>query len=327
MANPQVRYSESHLTALPKGSMRSSPNDNSIHAPIEGTLKEPKGSKLDAKRRADYQSDVARVDAWDTSVWSTWTVTGRVLPERCDVGVPATVSQGILAGGRFQLRLEVIRSHIAAVCALEKGGPSVFEIADVVRSALAFPVDYIAFQNRGAYEIVLDLCRNNQTGEVWVIPIFEPTFEAEDAGLCFDARADNSKITIPWAAAAVPELPTALHDLTTAVRYPRRTFEHCRMAAEAVRRHFDPPTIKGRAEQWREGEVAMCGALRLTRKSLQALGAVAARSRHGELVFSIHWDMRRRALEFAWELVARFGDYLQGTSHDHWKLLDVRFED
>jgi hypothetical protein len=123
MANPQVRYSESHLTALPKGSMRSSPNDNSIHAPIEGTLKEPKGSKLDAKRRADYQSDVARVDAWDTSVWSTWTVTGRVLPERCDVGVPATVSQGIGAGGRFQLRLEVIRSHIAAVCALEKGRP------------------------------------------------------------------------------------------------------------------------------------------------------------------------------------------------------------
>ena len=71
----------------------------------------------------------------------------------------------------------------------------------------------------------------------------------------------------------------------------------------------------------------MCGALRLTRKSLQALDAVAARSRDGELVFSIHWDMRRRALEFAWELVARFRDYLQGTSHDHWKLLDVRFED
>jgi hypothetical protein len=152
MANPQVRYSESHLTALPKGSMRSSPNDNSIHAPIEGTLKEPKGSKLDAKRRADYQSDVARVDAWDTSVWSTWTVTGRVLPERCDVGVPATVSQGIGAGGRFQLRLEVIRSHIAAVCALEKGGPSVFEIADVVRRRLiplSQVLPHLAFEERG----------------------------------------------------------------------------------------------------------------------------------------------------------------------------------
>lgn len=104
------------------------------------------------------------------------------------------------AGGRFQLRLEVTRSHIMAVCALERGDPSVFEIADVVRSALAFPVDYIAFQNRGAYEIVLDLCRNNQTGEVSPIPIFEPTFELEDAGRCFDARADKSNVIMPFEA-------------------------------------------------------------------------------------------------------------------------------
>jgi hypothetical protein len=62
----------------------------------------------------------------------------------------------------------------------------------------------------------------------------------------------------------------------------------------------------------------MCAALHLTRKSLQALDAVASRSRHGELVFSISWEMRKRALEFAWELVARFGDHLQGGSHDHW---------
>jgi hypothetical protein len=221
----------------------------------------------------------------------------------------------------------VIRSHIVAVCALEKGSPSVFEIADVVRSALAFPVDYIAFQNRGAYEVVLDLCINNQTGEVLAVPIFEPTFETEDAGLCFDAQADKSNLKIPWAAAAVPELPTALHDLTAAVRYPRRTFEYCRMAVEAVRRHFDPPTVKDHAERWRRGEAAMCAALHLTQDSLQALDAVAARSRHGELVFSINWEMRKRALEFAWELVARFGDHLQGTSHDHWKLLGLRFED
>jgi hypothetical protein len=221
----------------------------------------------------------------------------------------------------------VIRSHISAVCALEKGSSSVFEVADVVRSALAFPVDYIAFENRGAYEIVLDLCINNQTGEASAIPIFEPTFDANDAGLSFDAQADKSNLMIPWAAATVPEFPTALHDLTAAVRYPRRTFEHCRMAAEAVRRYFDPPTIRGHDKRWREGEVAMCAALRLTRKSLQALDAVAARSRHGELVFSINWTMRKRALEFAWELVARFGNHLQGTAHDQWKLLDVRFED
>jgi hypothetical protein len=212
------------------------------------------------------------------------------------------------------------------VVATEKESPSVFEIADVVRSTVWFPVDYIAFQNRAAYEIVLDLCLNNQTGEAQPIPVFEPTFEAEEAGLSFDPRSDKSSLLLPFTVAA-PEFPTALHDVTAAVRYPRRTFEYCRMAAETIRRHFDPPAITGHAHRWREGEIAMCTALHLTRKSLQALDAVAARSRHGELVFSISWDMRKRALEFAWELVARFADHLQGKPHNHWRQLDVRFED
>jgi len=301
-------------------------NDQPDEHSAKESANEPRGSKLDAKKRVEYQSDVARAETWDTSTWSTWTVTGRVLPERCDVNVPARVSNGIGAGGRIRASVEVIRSHIVARCVLEKGTPSVFQIADIVRSVLWFPIDYIAFRNRGAYDIVLDLCINNQTGEGLAIPIYEPTFEAKDAGLCFDATADTSKLILPWDAAAVPELPTALHDLTQAVRYPRRTFEYCRMAAEAIRRHFDPPTSRGHRERWREGEEAMCNALKLTRTSLQALDAIAARSRHGELVVAIHWDMRKRALEFAWELVARFADHLQGISHNPWKLLDVRFE-
>jgi len=222
----------------------------------------------------------------------------------------------------------VIQSHILAKCALERSNPSVFEIADAVRSALWFPVDYIAYQNRGMYEIVLDLCINNQTGQASTIPIYEPTFEAKEAGLCFNARVDTSNLVMPWEAGRIHELPTALHDLTQAVRYPRRTFEYCRMAAEAVRRHFDPSTIQGHTERWRQGELAMCAALKTTRESLRALDAIAARSRHGELVFSIDWAMRKRALEFAWELVARFLHHLQGgTAHNTWKLLDVRFED
>ncbi len=218
-----------------------------------------------------------------------------------------------------------MRSHIAATCASERGGVS--EIADVVRSVLAFPVDYIAFQNRGAYEIILDLCISVHTGQASAIPIFEATFDSEDQGLCFDAKSDKSRLIIPWDAAKAPELPTALHDLTSAVRYPRRTFEYCRMALETVRRYFDPPTVQGHRERWVEGERAMCEALRTGRKSLQALDAVAARSRHGELVFSISWVTRKRALEFSWELVARFISHLEGKSNDHWKLLDVRFED
>src|SRR5271165_5477022 len=68
------------------------------------------------------------------------------------------------------------------------------------------------------------------------------------------------------------------------------------MAVEVVRRHFDPPAEKAWKVRWREGEKAMCSALRVERTSLQALEAVAARSRHGELVFSIDWEMRKRAL-------------------------------
>ena len=263
---------------------------------VSADVKVPRGSKLDAVKRAEFQSDVGHVDDWDTSTWSSWTVT-------------------------------VVRGHVAALCALEKSSASVFEIADVVRSALAFPVDYIAFQNRGAYNIVLDLCINNQTGQAEAIPIFEPTFDALEFGYCFDARSDKSKLSIPWAAAAVPELPTALHDLTEAVQYPRRTFEHCRMAVEAIRRHFDPPTIRRDSERHRKGEEAMCAALKVTRTSLKSLDAVAARSRHGELVISMSWEMRKRALELASELVARFIDHLGGAAHDGWKVLDVVVED
>jgi hypothetical protein len=294
----------------------------------QGSVKKPRGSKLDAMKSAEYRSDVAQGDSWDTTGWSTWIVTGRVLPERCDVTVPATTFHAVGAGGRHRVKIHVTKSHILAVCWSERADVSVYEIAGAVRSGLAFPVDYIAYQNRGAYEIVLDLCMNTQGGQPSPIPIAEPTFEGDDAGLCFDTQSDKTNIPIPWEEAGrVPELPTALHDLTSAVRYPRRTFEYCRMAVEAVRRYFDPSTTKGHNERWREGEKAMCEALHMTRKSLQALDAIAARSRHGELVYAISWPMRKRALEFSWELVARFVGHLQGKSPEGWKTLDVRFED
>jgi hypothetical protein len=282
----------------------------------------PKGSKLDAQKDAEYRAEVAAVEDWDTSGWGKWTVTGRVLPERCDVSVAPTFSQGVGAGGRFTLRLQVTRSHFAAVCMIEKVDPSVFEIADVVRSALAFPLDYIAFLNRGAYDVVLDLCIDNETGQVSPIPIAEPTFE----GLCFDPNLGNSNVSIPWAAAAVFQLPTALHDLTGAVRYPRRTFEQCWMAVEAVRRHFDPPSIKGHEPRWRDGRRAMCAALKIAPASLVSLDRVAARSRHGELVISINWEMRKRALELAWEIVARFAIHLEGGASDTWRELVGKVE-
>jgi hypothetical protein len=44
---------------------------------------QPKGSKLDAKKRAEYQADVARAETWDTSAGTMRIVTGHLLPERC----------------------------------------------------------------------------------------------------------------------------------------------------------------------------------------------------------------------------------------------------
>lgn len=307
--------------------MRIKTSDMPSKPPVEGGVKGPKGSKLDSKKRTEYEAEVGRAESWDTSSWPIWTVTGRILPERCNVQVPATVSRGVGAGGKFKLRLEVICSHIAALCAFEKAEPSVFELADIVRSAVAFPVDYIAFQVRGAYEIVLDLCINQRTGETWAIPIFEPMFEVDDAELCFKAQDDKRKVAIPWEEASkVVEFQVALHDLISAVRYPPRTFEYCRMAVEIMRRYFDPKNARNHKEKWRYGEINMCSALNLTRESLLSLDAVAARSRHGELILSIDWEMRKRALEFTWELVARFENHLQGRSNSQWRKLDVKIE-
>jgi hypothetical protein len=129
---------------------------------------------------------------------------------------------------------------------------------------------------------------------------------------------------MPWKEASVVEFPTALRDLAQAIEYPRRTFEYCRMAIEVIRRYFDPAKVKGHRERQMTGEEAMCEALKVTRESLTSLDAVAARSRHGDLIVAINWEQRKCAMELTWELVARFEAHLQGKSKDQWKLLDVK---
>jgi hypothetical protein len=215
-------------------------------------------------------------------------------------------------------------SLIAAKCIVEKTDASVFEIAEIVRTAAAFPVDYIAFQNRAAYITVLDLCTNDQTGATFPIPVYEPIFESQEVGLCFDTKSDKSNIAIPWEAAKIVEFSTALRDLTQAIEYPRRTFEYCRMAIEVIRRHFDPADVKDHRRRQLAGEKAMCKTLKITRESLISLDSVAARSRHGDLIVAMNWEQRKRAMELAWELVARFEAHLHGKSKDQWKLLNVK---
>jgi hypothetical protein len=101
-------------------------------------MKELKGSKLDAKKRAEFEADVAA--AWDTSSnWPSSYVIGRVLPERCQVMVPPRASRAIGAQSRFRVNFEVTQSHIAATYTAEKPDLSIFEIADAARTVLAFP--------------------------------------------------------------------------------------------------------------------------------------------------------------------------------------------
>jgi hypothetical protein len=218
-----------------------------------------------------------------------------------------------------------VDSEIRAECAIENQNPSIFEIADIVRSVLACPVDFIAFQNRGAYEVILDLCVDEKTGKQYDIPVFEPFFDGSQDGLCFDRDAAKIGLNFPHKAASVPQVATALNDLNNAIRYPRRTFEHCRMAIEVMRSYFDPDGKKS-TETRIAGEEAMCAALRIARPTLNDLEAIAARSRHGALVYSINYESRRHALELSWEAVARFIAYLEGRSSDGWKLLDQRFQ-
>lgn len=283
-----------------------------------------RGSKLDAVKRDEFDASVAHSSEWSTDGWKHWMVTGRVLPERCDVSVPRTSGAATGAGGRVKFDLAVDQSLVIVWLWLEKRDATIFEVVDTARSALAFPVDFIAFKNRGAYEVVLDLCVDGDTGEAHPIPIYEPIFEVDMEARSF--KPESSGISIPWSVGDNPELPTALHDLTSAVRYPRRTFEYCRMAVEALRAYFDPPAVKSYAEKSRAGEEALCSALKVTRASLKSLDAVAARSRHGQLVVSIDWEMRKRALEMSWELVSRFIEYLQGGTRAGWATIDLRIE-
>ena len=280
------------------------------------------GGKLDVQKIGEYLNDTEA--EWDTANWSRWTVTGRVLPERSGVRFPNRNSRSVSAAGRISVDLEVQASHLIARIASEKAELSVFELVEITRTHASFPVNYIAFMNRGAYEVVIDVATNDRTGKNETLPIFDPIFDIEDTGRCF--KAGQTEFEIPYAAANY-QLVTALQDLTQAIRQPRRTFEHCRMAIEVMRNYFDPPDTKDGATRHRQGEDMLSVALAVERKTLTRLDALAARSRHGDLVISMDWPLRKRVLEFAWEVAARFAHYLDhGSSEKSWTFLDAEFE-
>ncbi|MBI5319335.1 hypothetical protein [Bradyrhizobium sp.] len=282
------------------------------------------GGKLDAQKIEEYSAEV-QVD-WDTSNWFRWTLTGRILPERSEVYFQPRTAKGISAAGRFQVEISADNSELLAYVVSDRSNLSLFELIDIVRTTASFPVNYIAFKNRGVYEIVLDRCTNDSTGEELDLPIFEPLFDSLDPGLCFTPADGMKPFSIPYEHAN-HQLVTAVQDLTHAIRQPRRTFEHCRMAVEVMRSYFDPTEIKKADARSIEGEKRLCEVLKVERNSLLRLDAVAARSRHGNLVVSMDWPLRKRALELVWEITARFAHYVEHKiSPENWKLLDVEIE-
>ncbi|MGE0747855.1 MAG: hypothetical protein AB7K86_21530 [Rhodospirillales bacterium] len=266
---------------------------------LGGHPKQLRGSKLDAQKGAEFRMHVEGASEWDVSGWSKWTVTGRILPERCDVYLKKFTANASGSGGRQRIICQIDRSIIIAKCSFENQSPSVFQISDTIKSVLLFPVDFISYYNQASYEIILDVCINDQSGDSDIIPAYEPIFTETIPGFSFNALADTSRLEIPWSAGGVPQVATALHDITSALRYPRRTFEHCRMAVEVVRSYFDPAGVRDYRTRWRKGEESLCSALSVDRGGLVALDSVAAKSRHGELVYSIEWSSRRSALEFS----------------------------
>ena len=185
-----------------------------------------------------WKASVEEVAKWDMSQWHHWTVIGRVLPERCNVMLGPTTTALVGSNGRALLRIHIASSHISVKCLVERADSSVFQISDMVKNALASMVDYISFMNRGYYDVILDTCISDASGEANLIPISEPIFEPPRLGslFSFGRRHDGG---VPLGTINNESLATALHDLSQAARYTPRTMEYCRMALEAVRHHFE----------------------------------------------------------------------------------------
>lgn len=269
--------------------------------------------------REHLKSSAGDPSQWDWIDWRSWTVTGRVLPERCDVRLGPAATALVTTTSRAMLRIHVVNSHITMKCFVDVTDLTVFQLSDMAKNALAGMLDYISFMNRGYYDIILDTCIDDATGETAAIPIFEPIFEPLRTGALF-SPSERFSGNMPMAAVSSDAFATALHDLSQAARYTPRTMEYCRMALEAVRSHFDPDDEQlSWRERYRQGEKSMCAILKLSRDRLKRLDAEAAPGRHGERPYGMDWAARKSSLEFAWEAVQRFQFYLEGQPSDNWE--------
>ncbi len=263
--------------------------------------------------------DLEESEKWDFENWEKWEVTGRVLPERCCVSIQEICSKSINNLGCYVVRFECVSSHLICTVFSEKTGLSIYQLSDLVRLTCFPMIDSIGLSVRGYLELILDTC-TGPDGKFQTIPVSEPFFEPRRAGFLFDPKQQQASGHLPMKPTSlIPELATAMHDLSQALRYPSRTMEYCRMALEAIRGYFDP---QGNSLSWRQrhvaGEKAMCEALRLSRAQLVAIEAFAGPSRHGSREVLMDWATRRDALEFSWEAVHRFTLLRSGADSSEW---------
>lgn len=69
----------------------------------------------DIEARATIKSKIEDAGEWDTSSWRAWMVAGRIVPERCDVNLGLHGARLASAEGRYEIRVQVIGSHISAL--------------------------------------------------------------------------------------------------------------------------------------------------------------------------------------------------------------------
>lgn len=274
-------------------------------------------SEIEAKKRLNLEA--ASEGRWEFQNWARYSISGRVLPERCCVDVPKLEVSSISEEGRCVVQSQILSSHVNVVLFSEGTDLTLFQISSIIRQVVCLPIDYIGFVNRGYYDVVLDTCIGPDN-ILRTMPVYEPIFEPDRDGFLFKATSSAriEGINIPLGA-LIPEARLALHDLSQAFRYPVRTLEYCRMAIEAIRSYFDPDTKKNRSVL---GEIAMCTTLKVAREKIKSIESYAAPARHADANAYSNWDIRKEASEISWEIFYRFVLFVDGNSPDDWRLIE-----
>lgn len=277
-------------------------------------------SKTEEQARKLLDATAVNPESWPFDIWSRSIISGRIVPERCSVDISARRLATMSSSGKSVILFQVESSHIFIELHSENDELSLFEISDIVRQSLFPFVDYMSFNVRGFYEVVLDTCLGSD-GILRAMPIYEPIFEPPREGYLFipntSGRIEGLQIPL---SVVNREAAQALHDLSQAFRSPARTLEYCRMAIESIRSHFDPKHARGTVKSRQiVGEKVMCQQLKISRDSIVALESFAAPGRHSMPNSYSNWPIRKEAAELSWEVLYRFILHLEGENSGNWQ--------